>query len=188
MKQPLLALSASLSLLLCVATVVLWVRSKMNGRSDQAMFQRGDRFWVVTSSSGQLYIETVPNWDHDAEVSLARWTRLMWIDHSRTNRRPWGCEDVQGFCLLHGGACVRLYDAQGILTDFSGPTSAWKVGAPHWFILLLVSIPLLLLLKRFMAYLKVSPGNCTRCGYDLTGNISGVCPECGTAMEGKAGT
>jgi hypothetical protein len=26
-------------------------------------------------------------------------------------------------------------------------------------------------------------GLCTRCGYDLTGNVSGVCPECGTAIE-----
>lgn len=23
-------------------------------------------------------------------------------------------------------------------------------------------------------------GLCFRCGYDLTGNVSGVCPECGT--------
>ena len=23
-------------------------------------------------------------------------------------------------------------------------------------------------------------GQCARCGYDLTGNVSGVCPECGT--------
>lgn len=23
-------------------------------------------------------------------------------------------------------------------------------------------------------------GLCVKCGYDLTGNISGVCPECGT--------
>jgi hypothetical protein len=22
-------------------------------------------------------------------------------------------------------------------------------------------------------------GQCVRCGYDLTGNVSGVCPECG---------
>lgn len=26
------------------------------------------------------------------------------------------------------------------------------------------------------------PG-CKRCGYDLTGNVSGVCPECGTIRE-----
>jgi hypothetical protein len=23
------------------------------------------------------------------------------------------------------------------------------------------------------------PGHCPNCGYDLTGNVSGVCPECG---------
>lgn len=26
-------------------------------------------------------------------------------------------------------------------------------------------------------------GKCVRCGYDLTGNVSGVCPECGTKFE-----
>jgi hypothetical protein len=25
-------------------------------------------------------------------------------------------------------------------------------------------------------------GRCLSCGYDLTGNVSGVCPECGTAI------
>lgn len=27
------------------------------------------------------------------------------------------------------------------------------------------------------------PGHCQTCGYDLTGNLSGVCPECGTEVE-----
>jgi len=26
---------------------------------------------------------------------------------------------------------------------------------------------------------------CQRCGYDLTGNVSGVCPECGTGVPGR---
>ena len=25
-------------------------------------------------------------------------------------------------------------------------------------------------------------GLCVRCGYDLTGNVSGTCPECGTVV------
>jgi hypothetical protein len=29
-------------------------------------------------------------------------------------------------------------------------------------------------------------GRCPRCGYDLTGNVSGVCPECGGPGEQKA--
>ena len=30
-------------------------------------------------------------------------------------------------------------------------------------------------------------GLCARCGYDLTGNVSGVCPECGTRAGGAGG-
>ena len=25
----------------------------------------------------------------------------------------------------------------------------------------------------------IAPGRCSNCGYNLTGNVSGVCPECG---------
>ena len=26
-------------------------------------------------------------------------------------------------------------------------------------------------------------GRCLHCGYDLTGNVSGICPECGTPVQ-----
>ena len=29
------------------------------------------------------------------------------------------------------------------------------------------------------------PGNCAECGSSLTGNVSGVCPECGTAAPSE---
>lgn len=28
----------------------------------------------------------------------------------------------------------------------------------------------------------LNPSLCTKCGYNLTGNLSGLCPECGTAL------
>jgi hypothetical protein len=51
-------------------------------------------------------------------------------------------------------------------------------------------LPLLLLLATPTAAVIRGPirrcrrrrkGCCVRCGYDLTGNVTGVCPECGTA-------
>ncbi len=30
------------------------------------------------------------------------------------------------------------------------------------------------------------PGHCGQCGYDLTGNVSGVCPECGWKIPGPS--
>lgn len=41
-----------------------------------------------------------------------------------------------------------------------------------------------LIVTALIAYRHVIPPNhCRKCGYDLTGNESGTCPECGTEAE-----
>ena len=30
---------------------------------------------------------------------------------------------------------------------------------------------------------RIPKGHCQTCGYNLTGNVSGICPECGTKLE-----
>ena len=35
----------------------------------------------------------------------------------------------------------------------------------------------------YRRYHRRKKGLCLKCGYDLTGNESGVCPECGTKVE-----
>jgi uncharacterized paraquat-inducible protein A len=34
--------------------------------------------------------------------------------------------------------------------------------------------------RQYRGVLRQDRGLCAACGYDLTGNTSGVCPECGT--------
>ena len=51
------------------------------------------------------------------------------------------------------------------------------IGLPLWLLLLLTAIPTAWLWHRDRR--RVRPGCCLRCGYDLTGNTSGVCSECG---------
>jgi hypothetical protein len=55
----------------------------------------------------------------------------------------------------------------------------WVIIVPLWCVLALVGAPTLLMwhLDR-----RIPPGHCQRCGYDLTGNVSGRCPECGTEV------
>ena len=54
-----------------------------------------------------------------------------------------------------------------------------------------VAVFLLLAIWTIWAWTRKSraeraPGHCPRCGFDLTGNVSGVCPECGQRVARTA--
>ena len=63
------------------------------------------------------------------------------------------------------------------------PDVRW-VRIPLWFIFLVGAIPTAWLWHRDRRWIR--PGCCLRCGYDLTGNTSGVCSECGLAKPPPA--
>lgn len=57
-----------------------------------------------------------------------------------------------------------------------------KMRLPFW-MLMVISSPSLLYLYHFIRKLtRKSKGICINCGYNLTGNISGTCPECGSSV------
>jgi len=61
---------------------------------------------------------------------------------------------------------------------------AWEwLGVPLWMPFLLVGVATGMLWRRDRH--RRTPGHCARCGYDLTGNVSGRCPECGVEITQK---
>jgi len=56
-----------------------------------------------------------------------------------------------------------------------------EVGIPYWLCFLLTAIPTAWLWYRDRRLFSSPPDHlsCRGCGYDLTGNTSGICPECG---------
>ena len=92
--------------------------------------------------------------------------------------------------ILYFGADSRLGDSRSIFIDPPGeqdwlslPTWHWGSCAfafvPLWWLLVVVGVPTGVLWRRDR---RPRPGHC-RCGYDLTGNKSGQCPECGRAAD-----
>ncbi len=57
-----------------------------------------------------------------------------------------------------------------------GSTQSWWVVLPLGWVFLLVAAPTAAFWWRDRPYPE---GRCRTCGYDLTGNVTGVCPECG---------
>lgn len=66
----------------------------------------------------------------------------------------------------------------------------WAAGAraPPWVLfMLLAAYPIVAFVRgpvRHWRHRRLKKrGSCIRCAYDLTGNVTGVCPECGTAIS-----
>ncbi len=64
-------------------------------------------------------------------------------------------------------------------------TSVWSVKMPIWMAFTVFSLYPVTVFLRGPAhrYWRVRNGRCTGCGYDLTGNVTGVCSECGRAVS-----
>jgi len=57
---------------------------------------------------------------------------------------------------------------------------------PYWpFVLAGLPLPAFRFIRK--RHRRTNPGHCPACNYNLTGNTSGVCPECGTAITSRAG-
>ena len=63
-------------------------------------------------------------------------------------------------------------------TSDSNGEIPWTVArVPLWTVFAVVVTP-----TAFMFYRdrrRIPPGHCQKCSYDLSGNVSGKCPECG---------
>jgi hypothetical protein len=72
---------------------------------------------------------------------------------------------------------VVLYGGSIYVANLSTDSECYSVRLPLWLPFLVLVIPTLLLWRRDRR--RPHPGFCRRCDYDLTGNTSGRCPECG---------
>jgi hypothetical protein len=62
-----------------------------------------------------------------------------------------------------------------------GPAPSFSlIALPLWLPILIVAIPTYLMWRK--DHNRPRKGQCIKCRYDLTGNTSGICPECGTLI------
>ena len=99
-------------------------------------------------------------------------------------RRPY----VDGSDHAFGWWWVPLDGSGGAIWGIHHQTNQLRWGAleqwfiPLWIPLAIIALPTAWLWRRDRRH---PPGHCQRCGYDLTGNVTGVCSECATKVEGS---
>jgi len=163
MKPRPLRLLTLLSLLLCVASVTMWATGYAG--SPCPVWRRSapvERLHLSVGSTGHDLTLGVVTPTAPARASMAaRW----------------------GFGYVAGGASSQL--ASGSLIPIGGYRG---VQVPLWLVTAATAgLPLLWAARWLLRRRRVPGGHCQRCGYNLTGNVSGVCPECGAARSSGKG-
>ena len=110
------------------------------------------RCFVISTSAGVLRLLWVPS--------------DVWLHHSPF---PSKAVDVRHRPLKHRWCLPRADRVLG----------AWIITVPLWLLFSAVAIPTVALWR---VPRRGEQGRCRECDYDLTGNLSGRCPECGTAV------
>lgn len=76
----------------------------------------------------------------------------------------------------------------GFIEGWHGHRRARAISVPLWFLVSLAAYLIWWILFGRAGLLhrhRMAKGHCPSCDYNLTGNISGVCPECGTEIRVK---
>jgi hypothetical protein len=92
------------------------------------------------------------------------------------------------FTLAHGCVCVVALTSWVVVLCFTSPWVEYHIAVLGGGLIgfLILWIPVLVFLeRRARRRLRQERGCCPVCNYSLTGNISGICPECGQPIDGS---
>jgi hypothetical protein len=186
------------SLVLFLAMVTVRVRGGVSGFTCWA--RPGGNLYIVQSQSDRVIFGVASPWP----CSEHRWNTAVYPVQSETD---WGGDPVEvpwhhhplGVDTLSSEGLVAV-DPDGrvpwTLGGRSGgaqptiPVRFWTLVLPSRLLLAVLSpLPAVwigTMIRRFRLYRRRRLNDrthCHTCGYDLTGNVSGVCPECGRSSS-----
>lgn len=205
MRGRLFTVASVMGLLLCTAAVVLWVRSHLVSEAFTwyAAEPSSLRFGVTSVgwTRGLLFIDRSHFQAQDRrgfDTCMQGWKDWNAINVDSGTVRVHRVLPATATIHLAGlwGSVGFAYDSHSSL-GFQ-PTSVrsgmgfaevrtahrrWQVFVPAWAIVFAsILLPAFAAARELKRWRKRKEGRCRRCGYNLTCNVSGICPECGTAI------
>ena len=187
------SLACLLSLMACGAILVFWARSYEHcagiqwtavpsvDRSDPKVYVPLAHTYTIEINSGLVHFlhtgpgTAVPGGMVPAkvtkEVNYFRWT----VGASSDDDEAWAV--LPPYLLPSNGFYLSIAEREMLLRlDL--------LVLPAWFVTLLgLVLPAWWVIRLFRKRKRRVRGHCHVCSYDLAGNTSGVCPECGAAVS-----
>jgi len=159
-----------LSLLLCVATWVLWVRSywRIDGISNERNDDRGGKEIAVESVRGQVLIMSLGR--DDLWPGIRGWESIH-RPLSDDENYDWTTAPWHGFGMTHWGHRTNRFV---------------MVAIPHWGLAAAFGlVPAARCFSTARARSRRRRQRCESCGYDLRASPE-RCPECGVVNPSRA--
>jgi hypothetical protein len=183
MTRRLLNLLTVLSLVLLAGAMAMWVRSHWVTESyfwerrpnEPGGFTATSFFSAPGATGAGRFRMLYRGSDAHANAQYVRENLAGWKPHE-SHSVPWMTNSLPRVLSQS-----RTYPG----TDWIARLDAWSVQVPYWMIVLAASALPAWRLARWSRRRR-RPGLCPSRGYNLTGNVSGVCPECGGAMAPEA--
>ena len=167
MRRALNRLSLAVSLIVCVALCLLWVRS--DRRSDYASVTLAWRAFVVMSYPGGLKLSTWPNPVQPRGMAFASYEYGVRNRFGAWTDRPTVSWKNLGFDIKPLQFSNQSKPDRG----------AFELFMPFWFLVTLcLAVPLTMAMRFVRKRRRAHANLCHACGYDLRGS-KGRCPECG---------
>lgn len=184
MRRRLFTLASALSLLLCAATAVLWIRSLV--RVDNF-----DGVWTNHEGAVATYAATSNAGHFGVCLTICDepqpWAQTYRLRHSTAPAEPGGLlSGPMGFSYLNFSTSrLGWRDATGENHLASTPGVLYAVTIPYWATLTLAGVlPLADAWRRWRTRRATCRRVCATCGYDLRASPD-RCPECGAPKSRK---
>lgn len=165
MRRRVFTLASAISLVIYAALVALWLFLPQGKIFKFDSAHHRYEFWSRSKYSGMRIWGGARTAGGDLWAGPGKHWDTMWA--SPTHQLPIG--------FAYGKAPSDDPTAAGLFCLL----------IPSWTLIVLFSLLPTFWLYRWRFHPVRLPGECRRCGYDLTGNASGVCPECGAPITVK---
>jgi len=147
-----------IGLCLCALILVAWGMSLRRGLSYY------HRTWRATLACSSISVLVTNPGGYQADLNKK---------FKQNGGAKWFVYAIRPYTVSDYGLAWPESRGVGVFMD------ATEITIPLWSLLLIPAIPTAWLWHRDRRKKRIGPGCCLRCGYDLKGNISGVCSECG---------